>query len=81
MSDSTPRLVALTERAVSTSVTRRRFIAGLGLLAGAGVALPLLGRTRAHAAARVDVTRPALGTYVRILVRHEDDKHAQHAID
>ncbi len=81
MSDSHPRLVALPERAVSKPVTRRRFLAGLGLLAGAGVAAPWLGRARSHGVASVDVTRPALGTYVRILARHEDDKLAQYAID
>jgi thiamine biosynthesis lipoprotein len=81
MSPDLRLLDAVSERAASTSLSRRRFLAGLGLLAGAGVAAPLLGRSRSDAAARVDVTRPALGTYVRILVRHEDDKRAQHAID
>jgi FAD:protein FMN transferase len=81
MSPEHRRLDALSERAASTSLTRRRFLTGLGLLAGASVAVPLLGRSHPDRIARVDVTRPALGTQVRVLVRHEDDKLAQHAID
>ncbi len=81
MSDSHPRLAVLNQHVALNSLSRRRFLTGIGLLAGAGVAAPLLGRMRPKPTARVDVTRPALGTYVRILVRHEDDKLAQRAIE
>ncbi|HVP38166.1 MAG TPA: FAD:protein FMN transferase [Candidatus Saccharimonadales bacterium] len=65
----------------SRGLTRRRFLASVGLLAGAGALAPLLSRTRLGGIESLDVTRPALGTWVRILVRHLDPARAQRAVD
>lgn len=62
---------------------RRRFLAQLGLLAGAGAGLPLLksqvlaGR-RLH---RIETARPALGTWVRVVVQDPDPARATRAAE
>ncbi len=60
-------------------MSRRRFLLALGALAGAGLAAPLAGGGRR--AARVDVTRPALGTWVRVVARHPDEGLATRAVE
>lgn len=69
------------ERNASPTFSRRRFLVGLGLLAGAAAGTPLLQRLGARPRSRIDVTRTLLGTPVRILVRHEDERLAQQAVD
>ncbi len=69
------------ERKTPKSFSRRRFLVGLGLLAGAAAGTPLLQRLGSRSRSRVDVTRTMLGTSVRILVQDEDDRLAQQAID
>uniref|UniRef100_A0A832I2F2 FAD:protein FMN transferase n=1 Tax=Eiseniibacteriota bacterium TaxID=2212470 RepID=A0A832I2F2_UNCEI len=59
-------------------VTRRRFLAGLGVLAGAGFAAPFAARGRDPR--RVEVSRPMLGTWVRMVVVHPDAERASRAI-
>jgi FAD:protein FMN transferase len=69
------------DRNVPKSFSRRRFLVGLGLLAGAAAGTPLLDRVGRRPRHRVDVTRTMMGTSVRVLVQHEDDRFAQQAID
>ena len=67
------------------SFTRRRFLISLGALAAAGIATPLLGRIGSRfvsqGIARVERSRAALGTWVRVVARHRDEAAAEHAID
>ena len=65
--------------------TRRRFLVSLGALAAAGIAAPVLGRIGSRFAsqgiARVERSRAALGTWVRIVAHHREDVAAERAID
>jgi thiamine biosynthesis lipoprotein len=60
--------------------TRRNFLAGLGLLAGAGVLAPVLRRAQRPSAASIEAGRPLLGTWMRVVARHPDRDHATHAV-
>ncbi len=60
---------------------RRRFLTGLGLLAGFGVLTPLLSRVRRAAPASVEAGRPLLGTWVRVVARHPDRARAARAVE
>lgn len=60
---------------------RRRFLAGLGALAGAGALAPLLVRGRTARATTVEASRPALGTWVRVVARSDDPGRAERAIE
>ncbi len=62
----------------SLPVSRRRFLASLGTLAGAALVPAVLRPSRA---ARVDVTRPMLGTWVRVVARHPDEPLATRAVE
>jgi thiamine biosynthesis lipoprotein len=53
----------------------------LGLLAGAGAAAPLLARVSDARAAAVEVSRPGLGTWIRIVARDHDRARAARAIE
>jgi thiamine biosynthesis lipoprotein len=64
-----------------TGVTRRRFLAGLGVLAGAGALVPLAGRSRGGGTARVEASHPGLGTWIRIVARHTEASRATRAIE
>ena len=66
---------------LSEAVSRRRFLQGLGLLAGAGAVGPLMARLGARAGARVDETRAKLGTWFRVVVRHADAATASRAVE
>jgi thiamine biosynthesis lipoprotein len=81
MTDLSRRPPALPEREAPASFTRRRFLSGIGVLAGAGVLAPLAARFRGEPLARLDVTRVQLGTPVRIVVRHEDERLAERAVE
>jgi FAD:protein FMN transferase len=81
MPDSDPKLFAAPNQAPADGFTRRRFLTSLGLLAGAGALAPLLSRTGGRAAATVDVTRQMLGTWIRIVIRHEDPARAGRAAE
>ena len=61
--------------------TRRNFLAGLGLLAGAGVLAPVLRRAQRPSAASIEAGRPLLGTWVRVVARHADRDHATRAVE
>ena len=61
--------------------TRRHFLAGLGLLAGAGVLAPVLRRAQRPSAASIEAGRPLLGTWVRVVARHPDRDRATRAVE
>lgn len=61
--------------------TRRNFLAGLGLLAGAGVLAPVLRRAQRPSAASIEAGRPLLGTWMRIVARHPDRDQAMRAVE
>jgi thiamine biosynthesis lipoprotein len=61
--------------------TRRNFLAGLGLLAGAGVLAPVLRHAQRTSAGSIEAGRPLLGTWVRIVARHPDRDRATGAVE
>jgi len=61
-------------------LSRRRFLTGLGALAGAGALAPLWARRGAGPAERLEASRPALGTWMRVVVRGVDRPRAERAI-
>ncbi len=61
--------------------TRRRFLTSLGLLAGAGALVPLLGRSRRAPMASIEAGRPLLGTWVRVVARDRDAARATRAVE
>lgn len=67
--------------AASRPLTRRRFLVGLGLVAGASAAGPLLSRFRPAGAVRVESSRAGLGTWIRVVARHRDAALAGRAIE
>lgn len=62
-------------------VDRRRFLAGLGVVAGAATLAPFAHFTRERRAEGVEAGRPALGTWMRVVARHEDRTLASRAIE
>lgn len=67
--------------APAAGFTRRRFLAGLGLLVGAGATAPLAARLTPPAGGRLEVSRPMLGTWVRVVARHPTPGRAARAIE
>ena len=65
---------------VERGVSRRRFLAGLGVVAGAGALAPLLARRGAARAERLEASRAALGTWMRVVVRGVERPRAERAI-
>jgi len=61
--------------------TRRRFLAGLGVLAAGALCAPLASRIRIGRVTSVEVERPALGTWVRIVARSDEPARAERAIE
>jgi thiamine biosynthesis lipoprotein len=70
------------DAAAAPSLDRRVFLTRLGMLAGAAALVPLLRSRLTHegGAIRLDASRPALGTWLRIVVRHPDRDVARAAI-
>lgn len=60
---------------------RRRFLASLGLLAGAGILGPLLRSFPSRSRGAIEAGRPALGTWTRISVREADGARARRGIE
>lgn len=60
---------------------RRRFLAQLGLLAGVGAFAPFLRSGGAPKRQRLELSRPALGTWVRVVVQSEDATWAHRAAE
>lgn len=65
--------------AAAGAISRRRFLASVGALAGAGL-VPVAVRGP-RPAARVDVTRAGLGTWIRVVARHPDERTASLAVE
>ncbi len=61
--------------------SRRDFLSGLGLLAGASVLTPLARAVRRREPASVEAGRPLMGTWVRIVARHPDRRRASRAVE
>jgi len=63
-------------------IDRRRFLARFGLLAGAAALAPLARGLRATGArpGRLEISRPALGTWLRVVVQHRDPEVMQRAL-
>lgn len=70
-----------TGRAIETVLSRRRFLARLGALAGAGALAPLALGTRGAHAETLEAGRAALGTWMRVAIRDPDPRRARRAIE
>jgi thiamine biosynthesis lipoprotein len=81
MSPRIPRLRVLSTHASPAGFTRRRFLAGLGVLAAGAAAAPILSRVRPRGLQSVEIERPGLGTWIRVVARHEDPARAQRAVE
>jgi len=68
---------------LSLTLDRRRFLARLGMLAGGAALVPLVRahRSRSSVTHRLEAGRPALGTWLRIVVRHPDRDVTRGAIE
>ena len=75
------RHIVLPAEAVEGRFSRRRFLTGLGVLAGVGALAPLLGRLGRESIATVEVSRPVLGTWARIVARDGDRARAARAVE
>lgn len=62
------------------AVSRRRFLAALGVLGGAGALAALVPGRQARHAHTVQAGRPALGTWMRVVARDGDEARANRAI-
>lgn len=62
------------------TLSRRRFLLSLGLLAGAGLTAPSLSRHFTRANERIESSRSVLGTWARIVAQHPDSRVADRAI-
>jgi thiamine biosynthesis lipoprotein len=79
--DHPPDHVILAPRDPSRKTDRRRFLMHLGILAGAGL-LPLAGRAvRRAGPSRIETARPALGTWVRVVVSDIDESRAVRGVN
>jgi len=83
MRTSDPRHCVLPRepRSPRGGLTRRQFFASLGAVAGAGLIAPYLGRLERERLASVEVSRPGLGTWIRIVARDGDRGRAERAIE
>lgn len=67
--------------APGSPLSRRRFLASFGLLAGAGALAPLARFISPGRSGLIEAGRPALGTWVRVSIRERDDTRARRAIE
>ncbi len=81
MSELDPRHRLLPDGTAGAGLTRRRFLTGLGALAGASALAPLVSRARGARAESVERGRAGLGTWIRIVARDRDRASAERAID
>jgi thiamine biosynthesis lipoprotein len=61
--------------------TRRRFLASVGVLAAGAICAPALSRVRLGRVTTVEVERPGLGTWIRVVARHQDPARAERAVE
>lgn len=82
MTESDPQHIAAPSPGAARRDGRRRFLTELGLLAGVGAGLPFLRSSllspRLH---RIETARPALGTWVRVVVQDHDPDRAARAAE
>lgn len=64
---------------VGAPFSRRRFLLGVGLAAGAVAAAPLGARLLGRRTERLETSRPGLGTWIRIVVNDADPRRAERA--
>ncbi|HVP14354.1 MAG TPA: FAD:protein FMN transferase [Terriglobales bacterium] len=81
MTPSTPRPIQPLDAPPGSALSRRRFLATVGLVAAAGALAPILRRVGARAMSSVEAGRPLLGTWVRVVARHPDRERARRAVD
>jgi thiamine biosynthesis lipoprotein len=81
MSGFDPRHRPMPARHPATDYSRRRFLASVGALAGGAALLPLIARARGPRLESVEVSRPGLGTWIRIVARDPDRARAERAIE
>ncbi|HSQ59797.1 MAG TPA: FAD:protein FMN transferase [Acidobacteriota bacterium] len=97
MSDPKPDHLLVPPRDAASNAGRRRFLLHLGLLAGAGLAPFVAGSSRGKRSgasdpaaasrsgssrpARLETARPALGTWVRVVVSDGDEGRAARAVE
>jgi thiamine biosynthesis lipoprotein len=81
MSDSDLHHVMETAGDPRRRTDRRRFLAQLFLVAGAGASVPLLRFALPRRRHRLETARPALGTWVRVVVQSDDPDRAARAAE
>ncbi|HET9251425.1 MAG TPA: FAD:protein FMN transferase [Candidatus Eisenbacteria bacterium] len=72
---------AVLEPAGTRTLDRRRFLLQLGILAGVGALPVVAGRSRERGATRLEIARPALGTWVRVVVEEDDGARGTRAVE
>jgi thiamine biosynthesis lipoprotein len=81
MPDLDPHHLLVPPAPPQKQVDRRRFLAQLGLLAGAGAFAPFVHASLPRRVQRIEVARPALGTWVRVVVQDGDAGRANRAAE
>jgi thiamine biosynthesis lipoprotein len=82
MTETEPHHVMSPPQEVGRRTDRRRFLAQLGLLAGVGAGLPFFrSSVLAKKLHRIETARPALGTWVRVVVQDPDPDRASRAAE
>jgi thiamine biosynthesis lipoprotein len=81
MPDRFRDLRVLPHEAPPLRFSRRRFLAGFGVLAAGALCGPALSRVRIGPVTRVAVERPGLGTWIRIVARGDDPARAGRAVE
>jgi FAD:protein FMN transferase len=81
MADRDVDHILVPPEAARSPFDRRRFLAGVALLAGAGALAPVLRLRFPRGMERLEVRRPALGTWVRVAVQDEDASRAARAAE
>jgi len=61
--------------------SRRRFLSQFGIMAGIGVLTPFMRFSLPRKIQRIEVGRPALGTWVRVVIQDQDTVRANHAAE
>ncbi|HET9326203.1 MAG TPA: FAD:protein FMN transferase [Candidatus Eisenbacteria bacterium] len=73
-------LRVLSPDAPAPGFSRRRFLAGLGVIAAGALCGPFLSRVRIGPITSVEVERRGLGTWIRIIARDDDPAMAERAV-
>jgi FAD:protein FMN transferase len=81
MSSTSERQRVLGTAAGARGLTRREFLASLGVLAGAGALAPIIQHVHDVRTRSVEVERAGLGTWIRIVARDRDRERASRGIE